>query len=90
MMKRRKKGIHAHSRDVLLAMMRQGQCTQAEAADIARVSRQAVAQWVGGEIDIAAARSHYLLALYMRLLTDAARAEASQGDRAAFPGLSPP
>lgn len=72
----RKQSIQARSRAVLVTMMRDGQCSQAEAAALARVSRQAVAQWLDGDVDLARARSDYLLSLYARLLNADSRVEA--------------
>jgi transcriptional regulator with XRE-family HTH domain len=45
--------------EALLAMLKAGQCTQAEAAKLAGRSRQAVAQWLEG-FDTVAARQEYL------------------------------
>lgn len=45
--------------DALMAMLRAGQCTQAEAAKLAGRSRQAVAQWLDG-FDTVKAREEYL------------------------------
>jgi hypothetical protein len=43
----------------LIAMMKAGQCTQAEAARMAGRSRQSVADWIPG-IDTTAARAAWL------------------------------
>lgn len=45
--------------ETLLAMLKAGQCTQAEAARLSGRSRQAVAQWLDG-FDTVAAREEYL------------------------------
>lgn len=45
--------------DAVLAMLKAGQCTQAEAARLAGRSRQAVAQWLAG-FDTVKAREEYL------------------------------
>ena len=69
--------VDTDSRAALMLMVRRGQCTQAEAASLVGVSRQAVAQWLGREADLGNARARYLLETFNGLVNSLLVREAA-------------